>query len=148
MANVKSWWAPVYRGLVCDPKATHYQKMRGALWLYLFLVVHANRQTGHLVRKIRTICNETGLTRRTVLRWLRRLRTEGYITTQNTGRCLEIQVCKWKRLGEVTIPAHQRWQKRHSRGDTSGTTDPGMKSLNTLIQSHKLPPGQKPKRVY
>ena len=53
MASGKNWWAPIYRGLVCDPGATHYRKMRSALWLYLFLVLHANRRTGLLMRKIR-----------------------------------------------------------------------------------------------
>lgn len=144
MADAKNWWAPIWRGLVSDRNATHYQKMRSALWLYVFLLLHADRQTGLLVRKIRTICSETGIKRRTVLRWLRRLRAGGYITTRVTGRCLEIQVTKWKRLAGVTQVAHQRRREWHRRGDTNGTAGAGMKRLDTLIRGHQLPGGTTP----
>lgn len=146
MASAKNWWAPVWRGLVSDPAATHYRKMRSALWLYLFLIVHADRQTGRLLRKIRTIESETGVRRATILYWLRRLRAKGYITTHNTGRCLDIQVSKWKPLRGVEYLTHQKLKKSTTRGEKTHTPQTGMNSLNTLISSRKMPPGRRRKR--
>ncbi len=73
----KQWWAPVWLGLVADCQAKHYRKMKSAVWLYLYLVLHANRATGVLLRKINTICSDTGLPRDTIIRWLALLRREG-----------------------------------------------------------------------
>lgn len=81
-----------------DPEAKHYRTMKNALWLYLYLLLGANRKTGLLMRKIDTICTDMGVTRDTALRWLKRLRRAGYIETVNTGRSLTIQVMRWKAL--------------------------------------------------
>jgi hypothetical protein len=88
MATRKRWWAAVWSGLVVDPEAKHWQRMKHAVWLYLYLVLHANRQTGFLVRKVRTIAADMGVKRGTVHRWLKVLRMHGYIVTVNTGRYL------------------------------------------------------------
>jgi hypothetical protein len=92
----KQWWAPVWRGLVADTNGKHYQRMKSALWLYLYLLIHANRATGVLLRKISTISADMGIARDSIVRWLGLLRKEGYITTVNTGRCLTIRVERWK----------------------------------------------------
>jgi hypothetical protein len=94
----KQWWAPVWKGLVMDPEAKHYQAMKNAVWLYLYLLLNANRKTGILMRKIKTVSNDMGVTRDTALRWLGILRSAGYITTVNTGRSLTIQVTRWKSI--------------------------------------------------
>lgn len=52
----KQWWAPVWTGLVMDAEGKHYQRMKNALWLYLYFLLTANRKTGWLVRKTGTIC--------------------------------------------------------------------------------------------
>lgn len=94
----KEWWAPVWKGLVVDSQAKHYRKMKNAVWLYLYLIVNANRATGVLLRKINTIRLDMGVSRDTVIRWLNLLRQEGYIVTVNTGHSLTIQVTNWKPL--------------------------------------------------
>jgi hypothetical protein len=94
--NSKDWWAPLWRGLVVDPDAKHYRRMKSALWLFVYLVVHADRQNGSLKRKLKTISVDTGIKARTIRGWLRCLRSSGYIETKNTGRCLVIMVVKWK----------------------------------------------------
>ena len=112
----KQWWAPVWTGLVVDKGAKHYRKMKNSVWLFLYLVLHANRRTGVLMRKVRTISKDMGITRDTTLRWLKVLRTEGYIVTLNTGRYLTIQVKNWKPLAK---PGKMQPQKREAP-DSSG----------------------------
>ena len=91
----KQWWAPVWKGLVMDPEAKHYHTMKNAVWLYLYLLLNANRRTGLLKRKIETVGRDMGVTRDTTLRWFKALREGGYIETSNTGRSLTIQVTRW-----------------------------------------------------
>jgi len=97
----KQWWAPVWKGLVMDSEATHYRTMKNAVWLYLYFLLNANRKTGILMRKIRTVSNDMGISRDTALRWLNVLRRGGYVETVNTGRSLTIQVTRWKALPGV-----------------------------------------------
>ena len=121
MQSSKDWWAPVWKGLVWDSQAKHYQKMKSALWLFLYFILCADRRTGSLVRKIRTISSHTGFDKRKILRWMNVLRKSGYIETGNTGRSLLIQIKNWRKLStgdkydtsEVTRMALQKYQKCH-----------------------------------
>lgn len=92
----KTWWGPVWRGLVVDPQARHRQKMRGALWLYLYLLIHADRTTGKLTRRYYTIAEDMGVPPRTVRQWMTTLRQQDYISSRPTGRALVIHIQKWK----------------------------------------------------
>lgn len=116
----KQWWAPVWKGLVMDADAKHYRKMKNAVWLYLYLLVNANRATGVLMRKIKTIDADMGITRDTTMRWLGILRKEGYIATVNTGRYLTIQVKNWKPVSKYK---HTQQQKTDC-ANSSGWKDP------------------------
>ena len=94
----RQWWTPVWKGLVLDPDAKHYRRLKSAVWLYLYFLLSANRATGTLMRKTRTISKDMGLSRDNVIRWMNRLRREGYIDTLSTGRYLTIRVNRWKVL--------------------------------------------------
>ncbi len=98
--NVPAWWAHIWSGLVRDPTAKHYDRIRRSIWLYLYLLIVANRRTGALFRRIGTIASETGLNPRSIRRWLRELRTKGYIHTSSTGRSLTIWISKWRPLNK------------------------------------------------
>jgi hypothetical protein len=100
-----AWWGPVWRGLVADPGASHYLRMRSAVWLFLYFVVHADRRTGALHRRAATVAREMGVSERTVRHWLAVLRRHGYVTTRSTGRALRISVAKWRPLGKGRPPA-------------------------------------------
>jgi hypothetical protein len=106
----------VWTGLVIDSEAKHYRRMRNALWLFLYLLLNANRQGGFLIRKLKTISSDMGVGRGTTLRWLDILRKHGYIATANTGRALFIQVKKWKPLPEVSKMRYQKFQIPDIRG--------------------------------
>jgi len=112
MATQRTWWAPVWRGLVVDADGKHYRQMKNAVWLFLHLVLHADRRSGRLKRKCRTIAKEMGIPEKTVHRWLKTLKDQGYIETKNNGRCLEIGIKLWKNTGIRSAmsaePAHVR----------------------------------------
>lgn len=89
----KEWWIPLWIGIL---SAKHYQKMRSSLWLYLYFLLHANRYSGILFRKISTIAKDMELNQRTISRWLKMLKQNQYIETKQNGHSLEIKITKWK----------------------------------------------------
>jgi hypothetical protein len=103
-SQVKSdtWWAPLWRGLVVPQGYKHYKAMGSAIWLFSYLLLHADRKTGRLIRKLDTIAREMEMNKRTIRYWISRLRKHGYITTKHTGRSLEIFIQKWKPLQRAT----------------------------------------------
>src|SRR5438128_1159639 len=94
----KNWWGPIWRGLVSDGEGKHMKIMGNALWLFVYLVIHADWQTGRLYRKQATIATDMGIKLRTVCFWLTVLRKGGYIKVHSTGRASEIEIQKWKPL--------------------------------------------------
>jgi hypothetical protein len=124
MTTQKSWWAPVWRGLVVDPEGKHCRQMRNAVWLFLHLIIHADRRTGRLKRKCKTIAKEMGVPQKTIQRWLKTLKDGDYIETKNTGRCLEIGIKLWKSLPQSSNLINQNprdWRRRpDERGESGG----------------------------
>ena len=96
--NQKNWWTAVWKSLVMDQEAEHYRKMKTAVWLFLYLLLHADKRAGLLTRKIKTISSDMGIKRDTIIRWLNTLRKHQYITTRSSGRGLFIQIREWKTL--------------------------------------------------
>lgn len=88
-----NWWTPLWNGLL---SAKHYQTMRSSLWLYLYFLIHANRYSGIVLRKIPTIVRDMELNGRTISRWLKILKQNGYIEIKPRGHSLEITITKWK----------------------------------------------------
>jgi hypothetical protein len=96
--------------------------MRSALWLYLYLLLNADRRTGGLKRKLNTIGTDMGMSRDTVLRWLGSLRKGGYVETRSNGRCLFIRISKWRPLapkGTFPLPKQAGALSRGGRNATS-----------------------------
>lgn len=136
MKQDKQWWAAIWKGLIMDERATHYRSMKSALWLFLYLVLNADRKTGHLSRRISTISADMGIERATILRWLRCLRERGYIQSQSTGRALHIQIHKWKSAAPK-MPL-QRCAFSHPRGDKNATSHSAPKGSKTAPLSQKV----------
>lgn len=95
-----SWWTPVWNGLLLEPDARHYKAMGRSIWLYLYLLTFANRSTGKLFRRLPTVAKDMGIGIRTIRRWLRQLKQNGYVATRQTGRSLAIKITKWKPIGK------------------------------------------------
>jgi len=132
MDNQKKWWAPVWTGLVIDEKAKHYRKMGSAVWLFLYLLLNANRKTGFLLRKVKTISSDMAVHRNTVFRWLNTLRKHGYIETENTGRYLLIQINKWKGISQIPKVGQQKQQNCNTRHTKSATSGQASESQNPV----------------
>jgi len=122
-----------------DRQAKHYRWMKNAIWLFLYLVLNANRKSGFLVRKIKTISSDMGVNRDTVLRWLNVLRKKGYIATQNTGRSLHIQIKKWKALPDVGKSLKQKQQISNLTSGKNPTSKGACQSQNPLNIGQKTP---------
>src|SRR5712692_2351195 len=96
----KIWWTPVWRGLVVDPEGKHLGRMKSALGLYLYLLMHADRRSGRLVRKYGTIARDMGFPVRTIRDRMRRLYFYDYVRITKTGRAMIIDVLKWRPIGQ------------------------------------------------
>lgn len=94
------WWGPMWRGLFVDPAGKHYRAMGSALWLYGYLIVHANRKTGTLFRTLAVIARDMQVSKRTIQAWLSVLRRNNYIKTKTTGRALLIDIEKWRPISK------------------------------------------------
>ena len=92
----KEWWAPVWCGLVADPQGKHVKRLGMAGWLLLYLIVHAQRASGIVITHRATIARRTGVSLRTIQRWLARLRRHAYIEIVADRPSLKIQVKRWK----------------------------------------------------
>jgi hypothetical protein len=92
----KRWWRAVWRGLVVDAEAKHYRAMGSALWLFIYLVIHANPKSGTVNRKYQTIAGEMGISPRTIRSWLTRLMQQSYVSVTQTGRSQIIHISRWK----------------------------------------------------
>jgi hypothetical protein len=92
-------WAAVWLGLVRDTEARHYKKMQKSIWLFLYLLLHANWETGFVVRRYKTIAADTGIKERTLRSWMTRLHQHKYIALKRNGRGLAIYILKWKTKG-------------------------------------------------
>ncbi len=93
-----NWWGVLWPGLVLDEEAKHVRRLGMAVWLLLYLIVHANRRTGVVLSYRTTIARRMGVPLRTVQRWLFRLEREGYAALSSGARGPCIRVLRWRAL--------------------------------------------------
>lgn len=91
-----NWWTPLWRGLIADPDSKHRKAMGSAIWIFLYLLTYANRQTGIVRRRISRIREDTGYPLRTIQRHLKHLSERDYIEVSRSNHYLHIQIKKWK----------------------------------------------------
>lgn len=101
------------RGVLFD--ARHFERMGAAVWLYGWLVLRQTHQSGDIGWVLggapvnyREIEAETGFNRRTLERWMRRLRAHGYVLTQPTPSGIIIRVTKAKKFPQNRELFHNR----------------------------------------
>src|SRR5713226_8843407 len=137
MATDKNWWAPVWRGLVVDPGGKHCRQMKNAIWLFLHLVLHADRRSGRLKRKCRTIAEETGLPEATIRKWLAILKKHGYAETRSNGRCLEIVIRQWK-----TFPRYAEMDGQNDKTSAARLLQNGQSYMGPELEKTFVPEGK------
>ena len=94
--GAKDWWAPIRNGLVTDPRAKHIKAIGTALPLYLYLHIFADREKGRLFRKYQTISEHMGVPVSTLKKWMKRLKSGGYVELTSLGDGLSIQITKFR----------------------------------------------------
>lgn len=92
----KSWWIPVWKGLVFDSRSKHRIGMGTSIWVYLYLLFSVNRKTGIVSKKQKDTAEDTGLTVRAVQKHLSRLEKNGYILVDRSSKPAKIRITKWK----------------------------------------------------
>jgi DNA-binding transcriptional ArsR family regulator len=70
--------------------------MDGAVWLFLYLLLHAERRSGLVRVRIATVAERMGAPQRTVQRWLRRLLAHGYVDLREEGKVLGVVISRWR----------------------------------------------------
>jgi hypothetical protein len=107
------------RGVLFE--ARHYLRMGQAVWLYGWLVLRQTRQVGTMGLVLggrpvsyREIEEETGFHPRTLERWMRVLRREGYIETTPTPAGVIVRITKAKKFPQM--PADWRALAHKSAG--------------------------------
>ena len=133
----KTWWAPIWRDLVVDAQGKHYRQMKNGVWLMLYLILHADRRTGSLRRKIKTIANDMAISEKTLRKWLKILRAHGYVGTRSTGRCTEIVINKWKTIGDGTGNSQQSALRGGFRVFQRGHSELGENLENSFTPQDK-----------
>ena len=123
--------SPIWTSLVYDQMAEHYKKMKNSIWLFLYLLIHADKAKGIVLKKIDAICLDTGIKRHTITRWLNTLKKQGYVTTRNTGRYLYIQIKLWKNpISDIIKNKSQKRDIFNSCSMNNPTTDMSFKKQN------------------
>jgi len=91
-------FGPIFQGLVADPEAKHYRRMKQAVWLYLYLIAFSNLRTGKLISNIADIAQDMGLGEETIRSWLGHLRRRHYVIVERQGDELLFKITKWKSI--------------------------------------------------
>jgi len=120
----KTWWAPIWRGLIVDPNGKHVRALKAALALFLYIILHADRATGVVTRKEAVIARDMGLSLWTVRAWRRRLEKLGYLDARRTGRGTVMTIRRWRAVGQrhaaqsgIPVPIRAAETQRADRDD-------------------------------
>jgi hypothetical protein len=123
------------RGVLFE--AHHYERMGQAVWLYGWLVLRQTRQEGTMGLVLggrpisyREIEEETGFSARTLERWMRVLRREGYVVTQATPSGVVVRITKAKKFPQGC--ANRRGAVRRFAGTGPRFAGPSPQSCGGL----------------
>jgi transposase-like protein len=100
------------RGVLFEQR--HYERMGAAIWLYGWLVLRQTHQQGSLGWVLggapvsyREIEEETGFNPRTLERWMRTLRRQGYVETESAPGGIVVRITKAKKSAQVSPQARK-----------------------------------------
>lgn len=109
-------FGPLFREIVADPQARHYRRMRNAIWLYLYLLIHANPKTGKITTCVSDIAESMGQSEATIGSWLGHLRKWHYVSLEKRKQSLNLKINQWK----VIIDVPQRVTQSQTTGTVKG----------------------------
>jgi hypothetical protein len=138
MQDSKDWWAPLRDWLITDQQGQHYRVMKNAIWLFLYLLIHADPATGEVAKTIETISAVMGIGERTIQRWLGRLKDKDYVKTKSNGRLIIIQIVNWNVISGAPNLSGQVRQNGHLRHAQNSTAEQAQSSQNLANPKQKL----------
>jgi hypothetical protein len=119
------------RGVLFEAK--HHARMGSAVWLYGWLVLRQTHQSGDVGWVLggapvtyREIEAETGFNPRTLERWLRDLRREGYIETTTMQQGISIRITKAKKFPQAVRKSAEGVRKSAGSGTRNCGTNTGQ----------------------
>lgn len=130
-------WAPVWQGLVDDPGGKHAKRMRLAVWLYLYLIVHANWETGRLMRNFQTISNDMGIPIRTLKGWMSILKKFKYVEIVRNPYSISVQITKWNSIKSKMRSAESHTSEMEFEDERSAEI--GIEKCNNLYREVQNP---------
>jgi len=77
---------PYLQKLVLNQQAEHYHKLKGAVWLLLYLLLNCGNNAWIMVRKIVEIASQMGVSASIVQRWLNLLQKHNYILVRKNKK--------------------------------------------------------------
>lgn len=110
-------FGPLFQGLVADPKAKHYHRMKQAVWLYLYFIAFSNLKTGKLTGRLSDIARDMGLPEETLRSWLGHLRKWYYVMAEKQGDEALFKISRWKNIAtelETTVSPQKEKLKRNT----------------------------------
>lgn len=132
------------RGGLIDRR--HYERMGSAIWLYAWLILrqtHQQDETGWVLGgsavTYREIEEETGFNPRTLERWMRTLRCQGYIETQAVAAGVVVRVTRAKK--STRFPQGLRKSAERLRDVADGGTQPGPVDAANHFLKHEVASG-------
>lgn len=91
-------FGPLFQGLIADPQAKHYHRMKSSVWLYLYLIAFSNLRSGKLIARLSDIAADMGLPEETLGSWLGHLKKRHYVDVEKQGNALLFKIMKWQNI--------------------------------------------------
>ena len=129
----KDWWTPIRVGLFTDKK--HRERMGQAIWLYGYLHIYADRQTGLLARNCENIASEIGASTKTVQRWMRLLEKKKYIQLRRLPHGFSIKIEKFRPISKKKRTNNSDQSQEERQDNIEIVTGQSCDSNRTIIDS-------------
>ena len=86
------------------PNVTHYNMIKQAIWLYLYLLIHASKKTNRVDLSVADIAAETGFKTETIAGWLGQLRKHNFIRMDRDSSTVTItRIWQYRQIGNHLI---------------------------------------------
>jgi len=92
----KDWWRPIWRNQLFGDGGNMRHQIGAAIWLYLYLILHVNPQTGCLRTKVDALAWAMDAPERSVRLWLKTMKDAGLIVKEGKSRPVILRVIHYR----------------------------------------------------
>ncbi len=118
--------------LILNPGAGHYKKLGSSLWLFLYLLLKSDCKTGIVVRNYATISQEMGVKKKTIIKWMNKLKHGQYIQTHRESHAQVIHIKDWKHFCECPNQGTHSAVSTTNRVDSEQKNDDDVNNVNNI----------------